>query len=64
MATFKCVQRCFVNGRFYEPGETLRAEADAVPHFVRTGAEPEPKAPVPKVPRRKPAKSRKADILE
>lgn len=64
MATFKCVKRCFINGRFYEVGETLRTDADAVPHFVLMDAAAKAQAIEPKVPRRKAARSRRTDILE
>jgi hypothetical protein len=35
MNLFECVTRCFVNGRIYEKGETLRVNADKLPHFRR-----------------------------
>jgi hypothetical protein len=66
MRVFKCTRRCFVNGRIYEPGETLRFDADAVAHFECIGING-PKVPPaePKTVRKtKSPPSRKADILE
>lgn len=63
MYEYKCIRKCFRDGRIYEVGDTLRCDADQVTHFKRTGAHsPGPRAPA--VPRRRKKTPAEKDILE
>lgn len=61
MVIYRCVKRCFRDGRLYEPGDVLKGDGIKIPHFEPL--EPQGK-PAAKPPPKKKAKSRKTDILE
>lgn len=63
MNLFKCVTRCFVNGRIYDKGETLRVKADKLPHFKRVDEKKAAKPALKNDEKKKP-KTVKPDILE
>lgn len=65
MVIYRCVKRCFRDGRLYEPGDVLKGDGSKIPHFEPLEPQSKPvRAPAAKPPPKKKPKSRKTDILE